>query len=437
MVRHQMVQLFFTDYGGYVLEILLSTGLFCIRFERKPHFWLRVMLVACIISLFVTLYGTGVSLLPGVLYHPAVANIIRYILVYGFIFVGILYAFDTQYSNAMFSLVCGTATQHMSFRLYSCILVLLDQGYDAPYAWVPILLTSAIVYTTVYLTLGRRINQNQEHYFNNRLTLVTGGMVALLTVILHFLMEPYVNLDSEPMIFILVSFHSILCCAMALMIEHGLFRNRVLANDKELLEHLIYQQKEQFRISKDNIDMINIKCHDMKHQISQLTGAVNQEVVQELEHIINIYDANLKTGNEILDVCLMEKKLQCEKNHIKFDCIANGACLDFMVPSDIFALFGNALENAIEASCNISNEARRIISLNVTTQLGMVIIHIENNYEGQLVFNDGLPSTTKDDHNYHGFGVRSIQMIAEKYKGNVAVLADEGIFNLNISLPMQ
>ena len=220
------------------------------------------------------------------------------------------------------------------------------------------------------------------------------------------------------------------------MIEHGLFRNRILANDKELLEHLLHQQKEQFRISKDNIDMINIKCHDMKHQISRLTAANNQNVVQELEQIISIYDANLKTGNEILDICLMEKQLQCEKNHIKFDCIANGGCLAFMVPSDIFSLFGNALENAIEASCNLANEAQRIISLNVTTQLGMVVIHLENNYAGQLVFSNGLPATTKGDYNYHGFGVRSIQMIAEKYKGNIAVLAQDGIFNLNITLPI-
>ena len=174
----------------------------------------------------------------------------------------------------------------------------------------------------------------------------------------------------------------------------------------------------------------------MKHQISRLTSAGSQNVVQELEQIISIYDANLKTGNEILDICLMEKQLQCEKNHIKFDCIANGACLDFMVSSDIFSLFGNALENAIEASCNLPNEAQRIISLNVTTQLGMVVIHIENNYAGELVFSDGLPATTKTDHNYHGFGVRSIQMIAEKYKGNIAVLAQDGIFNLNITLPM-
>lgn len=433
----QMLQSFFTDYGGYVLEIIFAVGLFCLNFDRKQQFALRVAYITGLLMLFVTAYGYFTAMLPHASAYRAALNMIRYICAYVIGFNGVMFCFDTQYSSAMFSMVCGFATQHLTFRIYSSILALLGMNYSSPNTWLVILLTSAVLYSMVYVIFVKRIRQHGEQYFNNNMNLVMGAILVLFTIFIHFLLEDYINIESNPIVYTLVAGYDIICCFMTLMIEHGLFRNRVLANDKELLEHLLHQQKEQFRISKDTIDMINIKCHDMKHQISKLTAANNQDVVQELEQIITIYDSNLKTGNEILDTCLMEKQLQCERNHIKFDCIANGACLDFMVPSDIFALFGNALENAIEASCNISNEENRIISLNVTTQLGMVVIHIENNYEGQLVFNNGLPSTTKGDHNYHGFGVRSIQMIAEKYKGNVAVLAKDGIFNLNITLPEQ
>lgn len=431
-----MFQSFFTDYGGYVLEIMIATGLFCFHFERKPHFIFRLLATAVFLMLFVTLYGSLTALIQNASNYKAFLSIIRYICVYVIGFNGVRFCFDTQYASTMFSMVCGFAAQHLTFRCYSSVLVLLKMNYSSPNSWIVIVIISLLVYGLVYWFFARRIRLHGEQYFNNNMNLVMGAILVLFTIFIHFLLEDYINIESTPIIYILVSSYDAICCLMTLMIEHGLFRNRVLANDKELLEHLLHQQKEQFRISKDNIDMINIKCHDMKHQISQLTAANNQDVVQELEQIISIYDSNLKTGNEILDVCLMEKQLQCEKNHIKFNCIANGASLDFMVPSDIFALFGNALENAVEASCNIANEENRIISLNVTTQLGMVVIHIENNYEGQMVFNDGLPSTTKGDHNYHGFGMRSIQMIAEKYKGNVAILARDGIFNLNITLPI-
>lgn len=66
----------------------------------------------------------------------------------------------------------------------------------------------------------------------------------------------------------------------------------------------------------------------------------------------------------------------------------------------------------------------------------MVVIHLENYYQGELNFTDGLPRTTKGDENYHGFGVKSIQMVVEKYKGNVSLLASDGIFNLNITIPL-
>ncbi len=107
-----------------------------------------------------------------------------------------------------------------------------------------------------------------------------------------------------------------------------------------------------------------------------------------------------------------------------------------MQPSDIFSLFGNAMENAIEALCKIADEEQRIIFMSVKTQLGMVVIHVENNYQGQLAFDDGLPRTTKGDEYYHGFGVRSIRMVAEKYRGHAAVLTHNGIFNLNITIPI-
>lgn len=182
--------------------------------------------------------------------------------------------------------------------------------------------------------------------------------------------------------------------------------------------------------------MVNIKCHDMKHQISHITSTTDPDAIRELEQIISVYDSSLQTGNEILDVCLMEKKLLCEKNSIKLDCIANGQCLSFMQPSDLFSLFGNALDNAMEAVCKLDDVEKRIIFVSVKEELGMAIIHVENNYTGELIMADGIPRTSKDDEFYHGYGVKSIRMVVEKYDGNMALLPQNGIFNLNITIPV-
>ena len=132
---------------------------------------------------------------------------------------------------------------------------------------------------------------------------------------------------------------------------------------------------------------------------------------------------------------LLEKILQCEQNGIKFDCIVDGASLAFMSAPDLYSLFGNALDNAIEAVKKVVDPEKRIISLTVRRKLNMVTIHVENYFAGELDFEGGLPLSTKGDMRYHGFGLRSIRMAAEKYKGNVTVFAKDGVFNLNIIIP--
>ena len=237
-------------------------------------------------------------------------------------------------------------------------------------------------------------------------------------------------------LYVLVSIYDIVCCVLALMLEQGLFRNQALTNEKNFLTQLVHMQEDQYRTSKANEEMVNIKCHDMKHQISHITSTTDPDAIRELEQIISVYDSSLQTGNEILDVCLMEKKLLCEKNSIKLDCIANGQCLSFMQPSDLFSLFGNALDNAMEAVCKLDDVEKRIIFVSVKEELGMAIINVENNYTGELIMADGIPRTSKDDEFYHGYGVKSIRMVVEKYDGNMALLPQNGIFNLNITIPV-
>ena len=133
---------------------------------------------------------------------------------------------------------------------------------------------------------------------------------------------------------------------------------------------------------------------------------------------------------------LAEKTLLCENKNIQFNCIADGYSLGFMRPSDIYSLFGNAIDNAIEAVERNADESRRCIGMSVKESKGMISAHFENYYAGELDFDDGLPLTTKSDKRYHGFGMKSIKMLAEKYGGYVSVKAEDGVFNLNILLPI-
>ncbi len=76
--------------------------------------------------------------------------------------------------------------------------------------------------------------------------------------------------------------------------------------------------------------------------------AEREKNLKELEQSIRIYDSIVKTGNEILDTLLSEKSLICEARDITIHCVIDGKKLFFMDSIDIYALFGNAIDNAIE-----------------------------------------------------------------------------------------
>ena len=115
---------------------------------------------------------------------------------------------------------------------------------------------------------------------------------------------------------------------------------------------LLHIEAEKHKISAENIAFINMKCHDLKYQIAaikKISGGEQAENIQELEKAVSVYDLSLKTGNETLDNLLFERSILWDKYHINFTCIADGSQLDFIIPSDIYSLFGNALDNAIES----------------------------------------------------------------------------------------
>lgn len=116
--------------------------------------------------------------------------------------------------------------------------------------------------------------------------------------------------------------------------------------------------------------------------------------------------------------------------------MADGQLLDYMDTADIYSLFGNLLSNAIEAVSALSEKEKRMISLTVRRRNDFVHILTENYYDKDLSFHNGLPETTKDDSHLHGYGLKSIRYLTEKYHGNMTVTAEDGIFHVNILLPI-
>lgn len=206
------------------------------------------------------------------------------------------------------------------------------------------------------------------------------------------------------------------------------------------LQNILQTQYENYRHSEETVELINRKYHDLKHQIALLRRDAQEghslKYLDRVEQEIRAYEAENKTGNRVLDTILTSKSLHCQKNGIQLTCVADGEALDFMDVMDLSALFGNALDNAIEAVCTLPEPEQRLIHLSVARQKGFVSLRVENRCREELTITNSLPSTTKADKGLHGYGLKSIVATVEKYGGSAQIHAENGWFELRVLLPM-
>ncbi|MFR6161631.1 MAG: ATP-binding protein [Mediterraneibacter gnavus] len=157
----------------------------------------------------------------------------------------------------------------------------------------------------------------------------------------------------------------------------------------------------------------------------------------EIQDSIQIYEAMVKTGNDVLDTILTEKSLACKANNIVVSCVADGEGLEFLHPVDLYTIFGNAMDNAIECVKHFKEKEKRQIDVLIHRQHQFLIVQIMNPVERELEFEDNLPVTTKHDKDYHGYGLRSIKNTVKKYNGVFQVKIKDGCFCLKILFPVK
>lgn len=231
-----------------------------------------------------------------------------------------------------------------------------------------------------------------------------------------------------------------LYCVSLLFIQSELFKKSALEKELFTMNMLMKQQEEQYEITRDNIDMINQKCHDLKHQVRALRGLADDEskerYLKELEQSVEIYGAIVKTGNDVLDTILTEKSLSCQAKGIKINCIADGSKLEFVDPVDLYGILGNAVDNAMEAVEKISDARMRLIDIAIFTRDRFLVINITNPMTGQVKLKNGLPVSTKPHNGYHGYGLRSIRHSLGRYDGTMSVNVSDHTFELKMLLPL-
>lgn len=373
-------------------------------------------------------------------------TLVPYVLLYlGYAFLSmipILGSFDIGGKELIFILAGGYATEHMTFALSKIFLHLLHLEYMLYGSLLHLLVTRYLIYIlgalSVYFILIRtkkRESKLKDSDFR---------IAALAFIIMVFAIgfsvywsypEEYLGTRIGEVI---CPAYSFLCCALVLSMEYYVLRENGMKHEQEMMEQLLQMSTVQQKSSKEAIDIINMKCHDLKHQMKALAKIEDDrsraEYLQEIHDAVSIYDATYHTGCSALDYVLREKTLLFHEHGIEFSCMVEGEMITRMTSADVYALMGNALDNALEHVLK-EKEGERVISFQVKRHNQMVLIHLEHRCSTELRFENGFPLTDKKDKTRHGFGVKSMKYIAEKYQGELVMSVRDGKFNLDILLP--
>lgn len=417
------------------ITLWLACAVYLLPLKRKEHFFLRAgtgIVCGSLILIVVHIFLGR----PGLM--GSMSSILE-VFVCFLLSTAFLYACaPMELGGAMYCAAWALMTQQIAYELWYVLQVWFP-AKSQYLVFAGSLLTYAVVYVLAGISIARSIPEAGTYRVGPRQLISAIVLLAVFEKLFEVLElgknAGYWNPSVSGVLLIQVY------CVTILYLQSALFKKSAMRRELDTLNQLWHQQKAQYELSRETIALINHKCHDLKHQIAAMRSIQSPEerdrYLREVEDSVQIYDAIVKTGNEVLDTVLTEKSLLCAANQIKINCIADGRRMDVMDPVDLYTVFGNAIDNAIESVRKLERAEMRLIDVIVYVRRQFLIINIMNPIGGSLHFEEGLPVTTKAKNGYHGFGLKSIRHIAEKYNGFMKIDTEQNIFSLKMLIPLQ
>ena len=416
------------------LEVTIIAHLLSAYLPRRSQYVLRVVLSTALGGLLT--YFLPVFLLNSFLATFAY-SFFMYICILVFVILTIVVCIDAKWINYLFCAVGGYAFHHLSSTLQAMIERILWKGesgsiFQAPYIFAYIIPIAIILTFVITLTYKRK---DMQALVNRKGVVGFSALIVLLNIALSSLVMLSNYYAKNSIIAAIPTLYNFVTSILAIVFLFGILERGQLEHEVEVINQLYKENIRQYELSKVTMESL----HDLKHRVNAMMAGQMQltdEEKKEISDKIFIFDNMIKTGNDTLDIILAEKRMLCHQYDIQLNCMVDGEGLSFMEVYDIYSLFGNALSNAIEAVNRQPLDEARMIFLGVKRTDNYLSIHLENTFYGNISISDGVPVTKKEDPNAHGFGMKSMLKIAEKYKGKMTFTIQDELFCLDILFPV-
>ena len=414
-------------YVPYYLECFLLTWLMLRNYEKKPRFARNVALM---LSLGVVWQAVVSALIyiptPG---YEVIFGMVKFLLCFApLYFWGFLYR--VRKLQVAYILVLSIILQRWSSVFADIVVSFTPLGGELLFVRTMSWLSFALMTIVVWFFYIRKMSEEVAEQ---------DGMILLLFVLLFGLFEIALvfardRIESRVGELVLgigeLAFFVFMLYQSVRLAVRSRERAEAMVSDA-----LLKKERQQFEQLKQNMESMKAQAHDIKYILRAVReGGADAALSAKLAGMADMYENSFNTGNAALDVILSDAEKNFRARDISFECFTQCCDLSFMENYDLYSLLGNAFDNAAEYLAG-KEEQKRYVSFTLRGGGAFAFIEVSNYYEEGAEVYVGM-KTSKADGAMHGYGMRNMQRVTEKYGGEFSVRAENGAFYVTALIPV-
>ncbi|MDE7274687.1 MAG: GHKL domain-containing protein [Lachnospiraceae bacterium] len=343
------------------------------------------------------------------------------------------------FSSAIESVVSGIGYVLLRIPLKSIhVSALRSEIVRLLFAVVSIAFTVFMVRKKWVQKLIKYLHELKWYQYIAVILMITTGI--LLLVICEVLLE-YIgnNSEIETILFITVIVLLGTTFAAFFWLASSIYSRNHYLKQNQIKEEIINAQQKYYQGIYENDRELRKFRHDIRSQLGclqlLLTEGKTNQAVAYLESIGNHLEKltlqKFYTGSEILDAVMQQKYLEAKKKGVSINVEGKMTKPDFIDVYELCILFSNALDNGIEA-CEKLQDREKVIMVSLVEHRKVIFFQIANPATQEMyeVLKQGV--TSKKNSQKHGFGVKSIQDIVQRNRGELEYIWKDGILALEI-----
>lgn len=316
-------------------------------------------------------------------------------------------------------------------------------GYD-PYKMITVFNITRVMGVIMakimqfYITRLILRNKYKNPISNYRWVAIIAIPVISVISICSLMKAALINNDTSPYILT-----GMICIILANVMTYYFFVVMNKEYENTIKSKLLEQQNETLKRSISDkeafVNEMKTVRHDIKNQLLTIMKYADEGKNEDIKEYVSVLTNNylpnilnyINTNNAAFDAVINSKIAVCSQRNIFMEVNIKQNTDMFILPSEIAVLFGNLLDNAIEAAKD-TDEKR--ITIDIQKNASYLIIFVSNSIKSSVLKDNKNLETSKPDKELHGIGIKSIKNIVEKHNGMIQFYEEENEFCCHIMI---